>query len=401
MININNKSWDKLQASDINKLLANAVDESFFFEFKSDDVEPTKLVKEVSALSNTYGGYILLGINDNKTIGGCVKWTEQRIHTTIHDSVTPVPNFDVKKFICESTVILVIKIESGAMPPYITNKGQIFERVSSGSFLIKDSGKLSQLYMKRQDQLIQVKNKIELNEIRIDSNCPNNLCGYLDLGFSVVFADFQMNFYKFDFNPIAEYLKSKFSDFSISRVGRSVVISLNRVSTSTSNGVEGLINNGIHNFIEIMCDGSIRSRIVLTSKPNNAKVDISTIGVFHHIYSELYSKIFKSNFLKKFIYAQKYEQLTVLKQFVPYYNVQSDTEKQITSKLRNYLIEHKSKYGNNLVIENNRLPKNDYAIIDKRWFNTHRLKYDKKNLLDQLFFSAHFNLGYIDPIKKL
>lgn len=58
--------------------------ESFFFEFKSDDEEPNKLVKEISALANTYGGYIFLGVNNDKSIGGCEKWTEQRIHTMIH-----------------------------------------------------------------------------------------------------------------------------------------------------------------------------------------------------------------------------------------------------------------------------------------------------------------------------
>lgn len=121
MIDINNKSWNKLRSTDIEKLLAGDVDENFFFEFKADDETTVKLIKEVSALSNTYGGYILLGINDDKTIGGCQKWTEQRIHTTIHDSITPIPNFDVKRFKIHDKIVLVIKIEEGTMPPYITN----------------------------------------------------------------------------------------------------------------------------------------------------------------------------------------------------------------------------------------------------------------------------------------
>ena len=126
MININNKSWSKLRFSDIEKLLSSSDDENFFFEFKADDETPQKLVKEISAFANTYGGYVLLGINDDKTIGGCTKWSEQRIHTTIHDSMTPTPNFDVRKFKSNGRTIFVIKIEEGTMPPYITNKGQIF-----------------------------------------------------------------------------------------------------------------------------------------------------------------------------------------------------------------------------------------------------------------------------------
>ena len=62
MININNKQWEKLRFSDIEKLLAGTDDETFFFEFKSDKESPAKLVKEVSAFANTYGGYILVPI---------------------------------------------------------------------------------------------------------------------------------------------------------------------------------------------------------------------------------------------------------------------------------------------------------------------------------------------------
>ena len=81
----------------LKNFLSEADDENFFFEFKSDDEEPKKLIKEISAFANTYGGYILLGVNDDKTIGGCKKWTEQRIHITIHDCITPTPNFRCEK----------------------------------------------------------------------------------------------------------------------------------------------------------------------------------------------------------------------------------------------------------------------------------------------------------------
>ena len=68
MININNTDWDKLQKEDIEQAIRDG-EESFFFEFKDDRVDTKKIVQEISALANTYGGYIFIGVSDNKEIG--------------------------------------------------------------------------------------------------------------------------------------------------------------------------------------------------------------------------------------------------------------------------------------------------------------------------------------------
>ena len=127
MININGKEWMKLEPIDIQTVIAEQdFEEAFYFEFKDDRVSSKKLSEEVSAFANTFGGYIFLGITDNKKIEGCEFWNEQRIHTTIHDSITPTPSFDVRKFTCGSVCVFVIKVDEGAEPPYITSGGKIF-----------------------------------------------------------------------------------------------------------------------------------------------------------------------------------------------------------------------------------------------------------------------------------
>ena len=99
MVNINGKPWEELQFKDVQDYLSDPdSNENCFFEYKIDKVEPAKLVKEVSAFANTYGGYIFLGVDDNKNIIGCTAWDEQRIHITIHNGITPTPQFDVKRF---------------------------------------------------------------------------------------------------------------------------------------------------------------------------------------------------------------------------------------------------------------------------------------------------------------
>lgn len=401
MININNKNWDKLRFSDIKKFLSGADDETFFFEFKSDDESPQKLIKEISAFANTYGGYILLGVNDDKTVGGCTKWTEQRIHTTIHDSITPIPNFDVKRFRLEGKTIFAIKIEEGTMPPYITNKGQIYERVSSGSFPINDSSKLSQLYYKRENQLKRIRNKIELDEIQTASNMPNNICGYLDIGFSLTLSersDLQKKFFIFDLEPVAEQIQSFTTNFSLSRLGYSYLISIGSITASDGSGNKFFIGAGINNYIEIFCDGSAKCRVLLTADQNDMCADISSLGYLNHVYRSIYTAIFGKEIAQKFISAHKYEKLTVLKQFTPLYRLGSNDSREDIDAFERYLDSHKKKYGNNLMIESSRLPKNDYFVIDKRRLSALNRKVTTEDIINTLFETGHFNLGYIDPI---
>ncbi len=106
MVNIYGKEWWNLTSDDVEAFLSSPeTEESFFFEFKDDRVDSKKIAEEVSALANTYGGYIFLGVSDSKEVRGCESWNEQRIQTTIHDSITPTPSFDIKKFICSGQPI--------------------------------------------------------------------------------------------------------------------------------------------------------------------------------------------------------------------------------------------------------------------------------------------------------
>lgn len=405
MININNKSWEKLHGTDIKRFLSSEDDERFFVEFKSDDESNDKLMKEVSAFANTYGGYIFLGVNNDKSIGGCHKWTEQRIHTTIHDSITPIPNFDVRRFKIEKKTVLVIKIDEGALPPYITNKGQIYERVSSGSFPIKDSAKLGQLYTKHQDQLAKIKNKIELPLIRLDNSCPNNLCGYIDVGFNVVTSGFTKlynEFYQFDFSNVADYLKKAQMPFSISRVGSSILVTVGGSSVTNDHGEKLLMTAGLNNFIEIMVDGSVRCRVILSKALDNEYTSVTSIVYYLHvIFREIYSLVMGEELAKLFVYAQKYERLTVLRQFTPNYILGSNEKKANIERFHHHLLNQMSKYGGNTIVEGNRYPRNDYNLIDRRWFDNMEIQYTATSLFDALFSSIYANLGYIDQIPQL
>ena len=64
--------------------------------------------------------------------------------------------------------------------------------------------------------------------------------------------------------------------------------------------------------------------------------------------------------------------------------------------MEGYLNKHEQKYGNNLIIESSRYPKNDYLLIDRRYFDKMKVKCNATELYGKLFHSKFFNLGYID-----
>lgn len=66
----------------------------------------------------------------------------------------------------------------------------------------------------------------------------------------------------------------------------------------------------------------------------------------------------------------------------------------------NYLQKHQNKYGNNLIVLSNRMPKNDYYLIDRKLFDDYKIKYNNENIIVELFDSGFFNLGYIDFFDK-
>lgn len=404
MININNRDWNLLCTDDIQNFLFGDGEENFFFEFKADQETTSKLVKEISAFANTYGGYLFLGVNDDKTISGCLEWNEQRIHSTIHDSISPTPIFDVKKFEIDGKVIYIIKIEEGKNPPYVTNKGQIFERLSSGSFPIKESSRLNLLYKKKADMVSKLKSKIELPALIINQDFPQNICGYIDFGFSLNCSqdtELRKQFLSQDTSNVenaAQFLRERYNkDFTIAHMGAGYQITVERSITQNSAGDQVMSPAGINNFIEIMLDGSVRFRILLIKDSDSFSVELFSTLYPMLSYSEIYKRMLGNSLDRIFISAEKYQKLTVLKQFVPYYKFDSPEKDEFGYST--YLQEHQKKYGGNIVVVSNRIPQYEYALLDKRTFDELGKEYNYNNLINCLFGCDYIDMGYIDPLK--
>lgn len=252
MILINNKELSKLKFSDVKVFLDNTdLDENFFVEFKNDKVTTKGLAKEICAFSNTFGGYIFLGVEDDKNITGCTEWTEEKINNVIRDLINPNPSFDIKKLIRNEQKIYVIRINEGVNPPYITNSGIIFEKIFSSSNPVSDSATINRILEKRKDNIKKIENKIYIEPIKENIN---NLCGYLDFGFSVLSRDISKITKKLlnaDFEKVSNILKETKSPYSISKVGYSICIMIGAPKCGNDH-FNILVPAGLNHFMEIL-----------------------------------------------------------------------------------------------------------------------------------------------------
>jgi len=401
MININGKEWSKVRLKDIEKfLLTIEDDETFFVEFKTEDIRTEQGAKEICAFSNSYGGYVFLGVDDSKNIVGCTKWNELRINTVIYNCISPAPKFDIRKFKLENSKRLyIIKVEEGLVPPYVTNTGKIYQRISSSSDPVKDSFVLNTLYNKKEKYVRELENKLYIEPIKGQE--INNLCGYIDFGFGIVTRDVGKIYECMDsanYEKIVSILKEEQNDYNITRVGYSICISIGK-STASRGEQSVLIQSGVNNFMEIMADGSFRCRILFVSEPDNNIANIAPIVYIFSLFKEIYSAVFGEKFINNFIEAFKYEKLTVLKQFKPKYIVSG--EEKYKDMYNEFYNDHVEKYGNNIIMTNNRIPLNSFMKIDKSMFDFYKKKFNTENLYGELFRTGYFNLGYIDEIKMI
>ena len=399
MIELNGKEWLKLAFEDVEEILKAGTDESYFLEYKSDKEDTVKFIKEVCAFANSFGGYIVLGVKDDKTIDGCEEWNEIRIHTAIRNCISPIPNFDVRTLSKNSKTIIVIRVEEGIIPPYITNKGKIYIRVSSGSNPIMNSSELQILINKRKTHEAFINRKIQLPQLE---NAPSNYCGYIDLGFLVV-ADksfeFNKQFYNLDLTSVCGLLNSYKNPYSISRLGDSLLITIGELKNPNSNEKPSLIPSGCSYMLEIFRDSSVRMRLPLIGTGNgNEEVDIMDSFYLSNLFREVYECLVGKDFIKHFVLAQKYEEMKVLKQFYPIYNSKRFENQSFNTAFIKRSENHILKYGNNTIPIGHRIPATGYDVIDEREFVLKKVEYSNTNLLSRLFYLYFGNLGFIDSV---
>lgn len=397
MIRINNTNWEDLEISDITEFLQHAETESVFFDYKEDAAGKDKITKEVCAFANTFGGYIFIGVKDDGTFEGCTAWTEERVHNVVHDSISPTPIIDIKKFKNDKGYILVVRVEEGEQPPYITNTGKIYERLSSGSYPVMDSAKLEALNRKKAMHEKRVYKKIESLIPTVRQDTISNLVGCIDVGVSMVTSsmlDLDKNFYKMDLKKIAGELAETNNRFTISRIGPSIQITYGELKSDSKH--TRLLEAGMNNYLVVYADGSFYYRLMLCSDMDTGRADISGIYIIVAAFEKVYKALIGDDIEKKFIYAEKYQKLQVFRQFAPYYSVMHFGDSDYFIK---YFNDHVKKYGGNKIVAGVRYPFEGYVKVDRQSLDLFEMEFNKESLAEVLMQTVFLNLGYIDSFE--
>jgi hypothetical protein len=153
------KPLGQLTEDDLRKELLGKVAEGVYAEFKSD--WPEELAKHFAAFANSYGGNLFIGVkadeetNLAKELPGIPlkKDLPDRVRDKVIHHSEPVPLFSTFpiKLKASKKCVLLIKIEEGDEPPYLTGDGRIYERNpgSSDPVPIRERLKIDLLYQKR------------------------------------------------------------------------------------------------------------------------------------------------------------------------------------------------------------------------------------------------------------
>lgn len=101
-------------------------------EFKSGKVRPESIAKEMAAFSNTHGGMLFIGIEDDQTITGIsIENVEEWLVNISRNNITPSISPTVSIETIKNKKIAVVEIHKGISKPYQTIDGKYWIRVGS------------------------------------------------------------------------------------------------------------------------------------------------------------------------------------------------------------------------------------------------------------------------------
>ena len=102
-------------------------------EFKRGDVRADSLAREIIAFSNSYGGTILLGVDDEHNVVGVdgERNYEEWVANIARNNIVPPVNISYEEIVFNGRKVVLIEVPKGKDRPYQDNTGRFYIRIGS------------------------------------------------------------------------------------------------------------------------------------------------------------------------------------------------------------------------------------------------------------------------------
>lgn len=127
--------------------------ENSFVEFKRDDIDNRALAKELVAFSNSDGGRVLLGVEDDQSVSGVTRTQlEEWVMTACRDKIRPpiIPTYEVVRDVETGKNVAVISVEPGWTVHQVWHNTHAFYYIRVGTLSREaDTAELQRLFQRR------------------------------------------------------------------------------------------------------------------------------------------------------------------------------------------------------------------------------------------------------------
>lgn len=100
-------------------------------EFKSAALRPESAAREIVAFANTFGGSLLIGVEDDGSISGLESNLDTWIANVSRNNIIPALQLDVQHIAIEGKTVCLISVPKGQDRPYQTQDGKYWIRAGS------------------------------------------------------------------------------------------------------------------------------------------------------------------------------------------------------------------------------------------------------------------------------
>ena len=140
------KDLPEITAEDLEGL--KRIHEGWYVDYKEQQLSPRNYAKAISAMANTYGGWIFIGVkelsrDDNRAgsfpgvDAGQIDLTHQHIRQGVAEHLNPQPFFETRTIDCPNATndekVVVVRVPQSSRAPIVHKDGRIYRRVGDAS----------------------------------------------------------------------------------------------------------------------------------------------------------------------------------------------------------------------------------------------------------------------------